>query len=580
MTILQGAGWRASGIAAGALLIAAGAFAIQAGSAAAAAPQTRYVATTGDDTQNDCLDQQQPCASIQHAVGRADPGDTISIAGGTYHESVFTRISLTFTGAGATGAGRSTIDGGAGDASGPSIEVNGGDAESPPHVFVRDLDVSGNQSGAGVQVEAATATVTDSVVSNNSNGGVVAESPAASSSATVIRTTLHGNTGAGVVATGSADAMVRDSTVSGTVPFPEAERFHYGGGVLALGGAVTIDASTIFGNAGQGVLSQFGQVEIDNSTISGTRQGNDSGLPNAGVGVQNQPTALLRPAARNQPFALAGKPGAGLALRPAADGGPSTTVTGSIVADQDGVLDCAGDGVLDGGYNLSGDAKNSCEFAAEEHDQSRADPKLGGLADNGGPTRTLLPAKGSDAIDAIPTGSAGCNTDVRDQRGVARPQGGNCDIGAVEDAQPPVVISPDALPHGTVGKPYSVTISATGGLGPPYVFSLVAGKLPPGLTFGDDAVISGTPTSAGTYKITVSVDDPVQKDYAIVIEAAAAPPTPTAPAPSSSSGTAPIANTGANVAPLTTFGATAIAAGLLLVVAGAVGRRPGRHRVQ
>jgi hypothetical protein len=55
-----------------------------------------------------------------------------------------------------------------------------------------------------------------------------------------------------------------------------------------------------------------------------------------------------------------------------------------------------------------------------------AEPRLGGLADNGGPTPTHLPDAGSPVIDA---GTA-CGSE--DQRGTARPRGGACDIGAVE----------------------------------------------------------------------------------------------------------------------------------------------------
>jgi CSLREA domain-containing protein len=65
------------------------------------------------------------------------------------------------------------------------------------------------------------------------------------------------------------------------------------------------------------------------------------------------------------------------------------------------------------------------------------DPLLGPLADNGGPTWTRLPAVGSPAVDAIPLGTpTWCATSgprySTDQRGVARPQGPACDIGAVE----------------------------------------------------------------------------------------------------------------------------------------------------
>lgn len=62
------------------------------------------------------------------------------------------------------------------------------------------------------------------------------------------------------------------------------------------------------------------------------------------------------------------------------------------------------------------------------------DPGLGPLADNGGPTATLALLAGSPAVDAVPSTGAGCPP--TDQRGVARPQGAACDIGAYERAAP------------------------------------------------------------------------------------------------------------------------------------------------
>jgi len=56
------------------------------------------------------------------------------------------------------------------------------------------------------------------------------------------------------------------------------------------------------------------------------------------------------------------------------------------------------------------------------------DPLLGPLADNGGPNKTMALQPGSPAIDA------GNNTTCpgTDQRGILRPQGSICDIGAFE----------------------------------------------------------------------------------------------------------------------------------------------------
>jgi len=65
------------------------------------------------------------------------------------------------------------------------------------------------------------------------------------------------------------------------------------------------------------------------------------------------------------------------------------------------------------------------------------DPQLGALGPSGGPTLTRVPVFLSPAVDAIPAGTAGlCDSSTpEDQRGVTRPQGLACDIGAVEVTQ-------------------------------------------------------------------------------------------------------------------------------------------------
>src|SRR5262249_5339053 len=66
-----------------------------------------------------------------------------------------------------------------------------------------------------------------------------------------------------------------------------------------------------------------------------------------------------------------------------------------------------------------------------------ADPLLGTLQNNGGPTQTMVPSATSPAIDA---GDPDCTDPAgapiaTDQRGVLRPGGTACDIGAVELAR-------------------------------------------------------------------------------------------------------------------------------------------------
>src|SRR5690554_4666269 len=96
------------------------------------------------------------------------------------------------------------------------------------------------------------------------------------------------------------------------------------------------------------------------------------------------------------------------------------------------------------------------------------DPMLGPLADNGGPTQTMMPLPGSPAIDSA--ASADCQP--ADQRGVTRPLDGDmdgtpaCDIGAVEAPGPltPVQVQSitraDASPTNASDVRFTVTFDA------------------------------------------------------------------------------------------------------------------------
>ncbi len=63
------------------------------------AGHTRYVAVTGMDSSNNCLDSFLPCATLQHAVDVAADQDEVRIAAGTYSDlSVRPRADVTTTG--------------------------------------------------------------------------------------------------------------------------------------------------------------------------------------------------------------------------------------------------------------------------------------------------------------------------------------------------------------------------------------------------------------------------------------------------------------------------------------------------
>ncbi len=63
-----------------------------------------------------------------------------------------------------------------------------------------------------------------------------------------------------------------------------------------------------------------------------------------------------------------------------------------------------------------------------------------------------------------------------------------------------------APPSGEISTPYTDTLTAAGGTAP-YTWSVNSGSLPPGITLSAAGVLSGTPTTAGSYTFTVNVVD-------------------------------------------------------------------------
>jgi GH18 family chitinase len=76
-------------------------------------------------------------------------------------------------------------------------------------------------------------------------------------------------------------------------------------------------------------------------------------------------------------------------------------------------------------------------------------------------------------------------------------------LDAVQAGSAPAVLSASALSSGTVGRSYSASLSASGAA--PLRWELPSGSLPNGLSLSSVGVISGAPTTAGTFTFTVTV---------------------------------------------------------------------------
>ena len=222
-----------------------------------------------------------------------------------------------------------------------------------------------------------------------------------------------------------------------------------GGGIGNVGGALTVELSTLVANVGiSGVgTTSFGgaivdltskpipdPVTIDTSTISGNSADRGAGIfINSGAALNLVNSTISSNNAADT--------GGGLRM---ASG--DAKVLSSIFADNTAKVDpttsnCAtgeSGSISSSGFNL--ETAVDCDFE-QATDQQNTDPALAALADNGGQTDTHALPRTSRAVDA---GDPSC--DGTDQRGVARPQGQACDVGAFELAAAAITSSVPASP--------------------------------------------------------------------------------------------------------------------------------------
>jgi CSLREA domain-containing protein len=405
------------------------------------------------------------------------PGaSSLSVSGGYSEdpESRYGRVFRIEAGATATMSGL-TITGGyswpsgggiynAGTLSLTDCAVNGNQAidgggifNDHGHLTLTNTTVSGNvptgegPSGGGIFNNAGNVTLDGSTVSGNSseNGGGIAS---LNGTILITRSTISGNIGynVGGIQLWQATATITESTIS--------ENWgRYGGGVANSYSALTLERSTVAGNwslRGAGVLSRTDPSDAAQHTtiLNSTVSGNTSGDPDeegdfVGGGIYNElglTRIILSTVTGNEAgisgggvYSAAGRFEAGIA---------TTEVKGSLIwgntsgfgtRDDVASFDTAQNAYLSLGHNLVGTAGLNVDFSSvfnQTGDQT-ADPDgtwLGALQDNDGPTHTHALLAGSPAIDA---GTCTDHTDATigtDQRGVSRPQGTACDVGAFE----------------------------------------------------------------------------------------------------------------------------------------------------
>lgn len=396
------------------------------------------------------------------------------------------------------------------------MEVIGGGILNAGSAILINCTVSNNVidfgSGAGIgntgTMILTNVMVTGNTTGNTGRGGGIANS----GTMTLANVMVHGNTasiGGGIFNGGREQTfnggVIVITPISGTLSLTGGNvSNNAGGGIFNFAGAATLNNVTISDNSAVSGIRNGDTMALTNVTVSGNTSSGDSGF---GGGILNIGTLALTNVTVSGNIAdLSGGGIANLVVGTGSQGGgvlfsPGTvmltnvTVTGNtpgglvgfnnsstqfkntIMAHNNSGGNCSGDPstITSLGHNL--DSDTSCGFSGPG-DLSGIGPLLDPLQNHGGPTHTHALLPGSPAIDAGTI--AGCPT--TDQRGIPRPQGSTCDIGATEFGLPTAGVD---LNGSAFHTPQTITYQATliPGFAPSQVDIYLGALMPDGVTF-------------------------------------------------------------------------------------------------
>lgn len=312
----------------------------------------------------------------------------------------------------------------------------------------RQLNAGGFGGGGGLNASGADIRLVDSVVRLNSadaGGGGIYNSGVLS----IVRTRILGNLaavngGGGIQNFRSQNFATRLEIVDSTIADNQSPQ---GAGLFNFAGVFSLTGSTVSGNEttstnGAGIYTIggnfLGEARIVNSTISGNTAKFGIG---GGIYVHFLTHTVIENSTitDNQGGIDVLNRGLGGGIGQASGGVPEELEIGNTILAGNRVVNGPGPdcyaAFLSRGHNLIGDGADCVVGGDTTGNQIGADPLLGSLADNGGLTETHALADGSPAIDAgsdAAPGSGGGACAFTDQRGVVRPLGDGCDVGAYE----------------------------------------------------------------------------------------------------------------------------------------------------
>lgn len=492
---------------AGAALLCAGWMAAPPPSLHAATQATQwFVSSAGNDVLG-CGSSGNPCKTISYLLPAIAAGDQINVTSAiTDNFTLAKNVAI-------AGAASASIDGNGARI----ITVNAGVNVSLSNLTLRN---GGGDQDGGLIYNAGT------LIINN---------------ATLTQSTLNGADGGAIYNLGTI--TIADTVISNN-------KAQYGGGIENAGW-VFVSSSTIANNEAEagGGLDNFGGgnahlnrvILSNNSAGAGAGIYNDSGVDtrvlltdtavvsntsqNWGAGIYNRGRLSLVNATVSSNH-LPGAAGAAIDHQEGSLAMIYVTIAGNTVANSSGasavsfaapatikntvfantgLSNCNGS-ATSAGYNVSSDG--SCSFLTQATDATNVDARLGPLqvSQFAYSTYTQQPLQGSPLVNRIPL--ATCNS-ANDQRGVARPQDGACDIGAHEVI--PIDLSlngqatPASLPAST---PLTITLHVTNTSAVIATGVLVTGDLPAGVGLIDCAGAVSCVAASGRFTMTLGTLNP------------------------------------------------------------------------
>ena len=300
-----------------------------------------------------------------------------------------------------------------------SIGDNGKDSPTTGDLDITaDLTINGAGatqtiiSGAGanfanfmIHIQSGTTVINNLTVQGglyNGDGGGINNQAKLTLNNVVITSNRANGRGGGILNVSNGILEINNSTIANNIAQGG------GGGIATTGGTVTINNSTISGNqafqTGGGIYQTGGTVNLNNVTIANNVADSDLNGSGDGGGVSVASSSVLN--------------------------ATNTIIAANLDKSSSGIYpDCVGI-ITSKGYTLVQNLTGCTLGGVATGNLSGVDAQLGPLQNNGGQTLTQAPLASSPAVDA---GSA-CL--AKDQRGVTRPQGSGCDMGAVEVENP------------------------------------------------------------------------------------------------------------------------------------------------